>query len=171
MTLPELAGAVEAILFVAGEPVTRDRLRSALACDAAALDAAVDALGERLTDRGIRLQRHADTLQLVSAPELAAPVERFLGIQAASKPSAAALETLAIVAYRQPISRAQIEEIRGVGCERVLRSLAAQELIQEVGRGTGLGRPVLYGTTDAFLQRFGLEALDRLPRLDEAASL
>src|SRR5262249_38112107 len=153
VTSPDLANALEAILFVAGEPVTLDRLRSALSCDGASLESAIATLAGCLAARGVRLQRHADPLQFVTAPQHAGPVERFLGIQASSKPSAAALETLAIVAYRQPISRVQIEEIRGVGCERVLRSLAAQELIQEVGRGSGLGRPLLYGTTDVFLQR------------------
>jgi segregation and condensation protein B len=89
-----------------------------------------------------------------------------LRISAASKPSPAALETLAIVAYRQPINRNQVEEIRGVNCERVLRALVAQSLIHEVGRSTSLGRPVLYGTTDEFLLRFGLGSLAELPTLD-----
>jgi segregation and condensation protein B len=167
MVHPNLPAALESLLFVAAEPAPLDRLRSALDCTGAELNAALDALEEALRGRGIRLQRGADGVQLVSAPEYAQPIEKFLGIQLSGKLSAAALETLAIVAYRQPIHRLQIEEIRGVNCERVLRSLIAQGLIQEVGRASGIGRPVLYGTTDDFLQRFGVGSLGELPTLDQ----
>ncbi len=160
-----LVAALESILFVAGEPAPLDRLRAALGCDQAELTAALATLGGELATRGVRLQVGDEGAQLVSAPEFAPQVERFLGITAASKPSTAALETLAIVAYKQPISRLQIEEIRGVSSERILRSLVAQGLIREVGRAPGLGRPVLYGTTDDFLQRFGLGSLAELPPL------
>ena len=159
---------LEGILFVAGEPATLDRLRAALDCSAEELEAALSALGKQLRERGIRLERIGDAVQLVSAPELAPAIEKFLGIQAASRPSAAALEVLAIVAYKQPASRVQIDEIRGVSSERALRSLLAQGLIQEVGRGTGVGRPVLYGVTEVFLQRFGLNGLDQLPPIADA---
>lgn len=162
-----LAAVVESILFVSPEPVPIERLRSVLECDAAALEAALRCLAADLTKRGVRLQRDREGIQLVTAPEHAARVERFLGIQASARPSPAALETLAIVAYRQPIGRPQIEEIRGVNSDRAIRSLIVQGLIQEVGRGAGLGRPVLYGTTPEFLQRFGLESLEDLPRLED----
>lgn len=168
--MTDLTRALEAVLFVAAEPAPLDRLRAALGCDAADLDAAVLALAEDLSSRGIRLQRDGDGVQLVSAPEEARPIEKLLGIQASGKLSSAALETLAIVAYRQPVHRLQIEEIRGVSCERVLRSLIAQGLIQEVGRASSIGRPVLYGTTTEFLQRFGLESLDGLPPLEAVAT-
>jgi len=166
----DLAKALEAVLFVAAEPAPLDRLRAVLGCEDSELEAAVRALADDLGPRGIRLQRGADGVQLVSAPEEARPIEKFLGIQASGKLSSAALETLAIVAYRQPVHRLQVEEIRGVSCERVLRSLIAQGLIQEVGRSPGIGRPVLYGTTTEFLQRFGLASLDDLPALDTLAS-
>lgn len=160
-----LTSALESILFVAGDPVPLDRLRVALGCDAETLERGLGELAEQLQERGIRLQRTADTAQLVSASEHAGLVERYLGIQSASRPSAAALEVLAIVAYRQPVARAQIDEIRGVSSDRALRSLLAQNFVQEVGRGSGIGRPALYGTTEEFLQRFGIESLAQLPPL------
>ncbi len=163
----DLVAVLESVLFVAAEPVPVDRLRAALGCSADECEQALAALAATLQGRGIRLQRGAEGAQLVSAPEYAPQVEKLLGIQSAGKLSAAALETLAIIAYRQPIHRLQIEEIRGVNSERVLRSLIAQGLIQEVGRASGVGRPVLYGTTDELLQRFGLGSLDDLPPLDE----
>jgi len=163
--------ALESILFVAADPVPIDRLRSALGCSASELEAMLNTLRQQLGGRGIRLQRSGDLVQLVTAPESAGSIEKFLGIQASSRPSAAALEVLAIVAYRQPVSRVQIDEVRGVSSERTLRSLLAQGMIQEVGRGSGIGRPVLYGTTEEFLHRFGLAGIAELPRIDgEAAS-
>jgi segregation and condensation protein B len=170
VTAGDLSAALEAVLFVAGEPVPLDRLRHALSCGEAEALAALDALDAALAKRGGRLARSVDGYQLVTAPEFAEVVERFLRIQAAGKPSPAALETLAIVAHRQPVSRVQIEEVRGVNCERVLRALVANGLIQEVGRATSLGRPVLYGTTDDFLQRFGLRSLSELPDIPAEAS-
>ena len=172
MTEPfdELGAILEAILFVTAEPVPLDRLRSALECDGRQLDRAIARLADRLQTRGIRLQRGPSGVQLTTAPEHAAFVARFLGIQAASRPSAAALEILAIVAYRQPVSRPQIEEIRGVSSDRLIRSLVAQGLIQEVGRAAGVGHPVLFGTTGEFQERFGLASLGDLPPLEPAES-
>ncbi|MGH2461347.1 MAG: SMC-Scp complex subunit ScpB [Chloroflexota bacterium] len=164
--MTDLTRALEAVLFVSAEPAPLDRLRAALDCEVPDLEQAARALAEELASRGLRLQRSAEGLQLVSAPDDARQVEKFLRIQTSGKLSSAALETLAIVAYRQPVHRLQIEEIRGVSCERALRSLIAQELVQEVGRATGIGRPVLYGTTTEFLQRFGLESLASLPPLE-----
>jgi segregation and condensation protein B len=161
----DLSPALEALLLVSGESAPLDRLRRALGCTEEEAQTALETLDAVLTSRGIRLLRSAEGFQLVSAPEHAEVVERFLRIQAAGKPSPAALETLAIVAYRQPVSRALIEQVRGVNCERVLRVLIASGLIQEVGRASTLGRPVLYGTTDEFLQRFGLRSLAELPKL------
>jgi len=164
--IADLPAALESLLFVAAEPAPLDRLRVALGCSDDELEAALDALAEHLRDRGLRLQRGSEGVQLVSAPESAQQIETFLGIQPSGKLSTAALETLALVAYRQPVHRIQIEEIRGVNSERVLRSLLAQGLIQELGRAPGVGRPFLYGTTDEFLQRFGLGALTDLPTID-----
>lgn len=165
----DLTTAIESLLFVAPEPIPLDRLRATLGCTEAELEGALLTLEERLLGRGIRLQRSTEGVQLVSAPECAPLVEKFLGIQSSARLSAAALETLAIIAYRQPVHRLQIEEIRGVNSERVLRSLLAQGLIEEVGRAPGVGRPVLYGTTEAFLQRFGLTSCAQLPPLQEPA--
>jgi segregation and condensation protein B len=156
---------LESILFVAGEAVPTERLRQLLGASQVELDGALTGLGEQLRFRGIRLQLSPTGVQLVTAPEHARPVERFLGIQAATKLSSAALETLAIVAYRQPISRSQLEGVRGVNSERVLRALVAQGLLQELGRASGVGRPMQYGTTDELLQRFGLSSLAELPPL------
>jgi segregation and condensation protein B len=165
VTEASLSRALDAILLVSGEPAPLDRLRHALGCTAPELERALEELDCALATRGVRLLRGSDGVQLVTAPEHAEVVERFLRVQAANKPSAAALETLAIVAYRQPVNRGQIEEIRGVNCERVLRALVASGLIHEVGRASTLGRPVLYSTTDEFLQRFGLRSLAELPVL------
>lgn len=162
----DLAAQVEALLFVADEAVTVQRLTEALQEDQAAVEEALTELRERLTRRGLRLQRKGDRVQLVTAPELAPLVERFLGLEHTDTLSPAALETLAIVAYRQPITRAQIEAIRGVNSDAVLRTLLRHGLIQEVGRLEKAGRPILYGTTMEFLQVFGLEDLGDLPSLD-----
>jgi segregation and condensation protein B len=123
--------------------------------------------------RGIRLQRMGDQVQLVSAPENARFVAALLGLPTQAKLTTAALETLAVVAYRQPITRAQIEAIRGVNSDRALASLAQHGLVIEVGRATTVGRPALFGTTSEFLQHFGLGSLDALPtpELPEAAAL
>jgi segregation and condensation protein B len=114
----------------------------------------------------VRVQRSGDHVQLVSAPESAAVVERFLGIGPQPRPSTAALETLAIIAYRQPITRAQIEAIRGVDSSGVVRALLVRELIAEAGRLETVGRPILYATTPEFLRQFGLSSLAELPEIE-----
>jgi len=162
----DLAAQVEALLFVADEAVTVQRLAEALQEDQAAVEGALSELRERLAGRGLRLQRKGDRVQLVTAPELAPLVERFLGLEHTDTLSPAALETLAIVAYCQPVTRAQIEAIRGVNSDAVLRTLLRHGLIQEVGRLEKAGRPILYGTTMEFMQTFGLEDLADLPPLD-----
>lgn len=127
----------------------------------------MDALAVQLADRGIRLQRHGDQVQLVTAPEAAAAVERFLGLEGAVRLSSAALETLAVIAYRQPVTRAQIEQVRGVSADRAIATLLAHGLIEEVGRLETVGRPALFGTTVEFLEHFGLQSLADLPPLPE----
>lgn len=161
-----LDARVEALLFVAEEPPTIAQLARALEVPAEAIEEALNALQERLKERGLRLQRHRDRVQLVTAPEAAEDVRRFLGLSGGTRLSMAALETLAIIAYRQPITRAEIEAIRGVNCDGVLRTLLARGLIEEVGRAEGPGRPILYGTTMLFLQHFGLRSVADLPPLD-----
>ncbi len=163
-----LEARLEALLFVAEDPPSIAQLARALEAPSEAVEAALDALHERLKDRGLRLQRKGDRVQLVTAPEAAEDVRRFLGLNATPRLSTAALETLAIIAYRQPITRAEIEAIRGVNCEGVLRTLLAKGLIEEVDRAEGPGRPIRYGTTFLFLQHFGLRSLSDLPPLDGA---
>jgi segregation and condensation protein B len=117
------------------------------------------------------LQQLDGGVQLTTAPEAAPHVERFLGLQARVHLSQAALETVAIVAYRQPITRPEIEAIRGVGSDSVLRTLLKAGLIDRVGRADDVGRPFLYGTTPEFLQHFGLQSLDDLPTLGEETEM
>lgn len=166
-----LSVVLEALLFVAEVPVDPETLAQALACSPETVEAGLQLLSERLAPTGLRVQRFRDRVQLVTAPEFAPFIERFLGLELSSKLSAAALETLAIIAYRQPVTRVEIDGIRGVNSGGVLRTLLARELVEEVGRLDTVGHPILYGTTFQFLRYFGLNSLDELPPLDlEAAA-
>lgn len=158
---------LESLLFVAPEPVELGRIEQVLGIERGEIEAALARLADGCRERGVRVQRHGETVQLVSAPEAASAIARFLGVQAKSRLSAAALETLAIVAYRQPVTRAQIEGLRGVSCERALATLQTRGLVAEIGRSESVGRPVLFGTTTEFLEYFGLASLDELPPLSE----
>ncbi|MGC8857163.1 MAG: SMC-Scp complex subunit ScpB [Anaerolineae bacterium] len=160
-----LAAQLEALLFVATGPVTVPQLAVALDVSASVVERGLNELEEALREGGLRLQRHAGRLQLTTAPELAALVERFLGLEATSHLSRAALETLAIIAYQQPCTRPQVDAIRGVNSDSMMKSLLSKGLIQEVGRAEGPGRPILYATSPEFLQHFGLNSLSELPPL------
>jgi len=162
-----LASLVESLLFVAEGPVTLEQLAHALEADAGQVQQALNELAGRYNGRGLRLQWQGEQVQLVSAPEAAPHIERFLGLESSGKLSTAALETLAIIAYRQPVTRAQIEAVRGVSCDGVLRTLLHRGLIEPVGRLEQVGRPILYGTTFEFLRYFGLRDLSELPPLSE----
>jgi len=162
-----LVARVESLLFVADEPVSAGRLASVLEVSEAEIEAALEQLEHECQARGVRLQRKGDRVQMVSAPEAASYIERFLGLELTTRLSPAALEVLAIVAYRQPITRAQIEAIRGVSCDAVLRTLVSRGLLEEVGRLEQAGRPILYATTFQFLQYLGLRSLEELPPLGE----
>jgi segregation and condensation protein B len=164
-----LISLVESLLFVAEGPVTTASLARALEVDTAKIEEALSELKRDYIGRGMRLQRVRDKAQLVSAPEAASVIERFLGLDGPGHLSSAALETLAIIAYRQPITRPAIEAVRGVNCDGVIHSLLTRGLIQEVGRQETVGRPILYATTFEFLQNFGLRGVDDLPPLEEAA--
>ncbi len=157
---------LESLLFVAAEPVSVRDLAQALNLAPDAVEALLAQLTAEYRNRGIRIQRHQDRVQLVSAPEATAVIERFLGVQSSTRLSNAALETLAIIAYQQPITRARIEAIRGVDCSGALRTLLQRGLIAEVGRMQAAGRPVLYGTTEEFLKQFGLDSIAQLPPLE-----
>lgn len=165
----ELPAILESLLFVAPSPTPVARLSQVLGYAPEPIEAALDKLaqGYLAERRGLRLLRKGDRVHLTSAPEAAPHIERFLGLDLNSKLSPAALETLAVIAYRQPLTRGDIEAIRGVSCEGVLRTLIARELVEPVGRLEQAGRPFLYGTTLQFLQYFGLDSLDSLPALPE----
>ena len=161
-----LPALVEGLLFVADEPVTVARLAEALEMETDAVEAALNEISADGANRGVRLQRRGDRVQLVTRPEAAAYIERFMGLENSGRLSQAALETLSIVAYRQPCTRAQIEVVRGVNCDSVLKNLLSKGLIEENGRLETVGHPFLYSTTFAFLQHFGLRSLDELPPLE-----
>ena len=166
--IQEMAAAAEALMFVSAEPLTLSDLRRVLAIRQATLERVLDYLGKTLAEgkRGVRLQRYNDVVRLVSAPETALYIDKLKGHQASQRLSDAALETLAFIAYRQPVTRPQIEAVRGVDCTGVTNTLLQRGLIQEMGRLDTVGHPILYGTTPAFLQHFGLERPEQLPPID-----
>jgi segregation and condensation protein B len=159
----ELKSLVESLLFVAERPVPVPDLADALEVSEDEIERALLSLGTDYQARGIRLQRKGAEVQLVSAPDAGPISDRFLGLEISGRLSVAALETLSIVAYRQPVTRMQVEAIRGVHSDSVLRSLVRRGLIEQVGRGETVGRPILFGTTFEFLEQFGLQGLSELP--------
>jgi segregation and condensation protein B len=165
-TTAKIATAIESLLFVSGRPLERVELRKLLNVDDVSLTSGLQELAEHLESqgRGIRLQRLGEQVQLVTAPENAHYVAALLGLPMTAKLTTAAMETLAVIAYRQPITRAQIEAVRGVNSDRALASLVQHGLVAEVGRAQTVGRPALFATTPEFLQQFGLTGLEQLPR-------
>jgi segregation and condensation protein B len=167
-----LAKLLEAALFASARPIPTDELVGLDAeASPAGVAAALDEIREHYDNdgHGIELMQVGAGWQILTRPEYTEAIERA---QLAARPqrlSGAALETLAIIAYRQPIGRTEIEEIRGVGAGALLKSLQERGLVDVVGRGEGLGRPLLYGTTSLFLEHFALRHLDELPRADELA--
>lgn len=168
LTDEQLRSVLESLLFVAGRPLQVAELRRLLVVDERRLREAVATLADECerSGRGIRLQRTADAVQFVSAPENARYVAALLGMPTQARLTTAALETLAVVAYRQPITRSQIEFIRGVNSDRALASLIQYGLVVEVGRASTVGRPALFGTTAEFLGQFGLTSIESLPKPD-----
>jgi segregation and condensation protein B len=160
-----LSVQLEAMLFVAAEPVTTAQLAAALDVAPSVVERGLNELDTALATRGLRLQRNAGRFQLTTAPQLAELVERFLGLEATTHLSRAALETLAIIAYQQPVTRPQIDSIRGVNSDSMMKSLLHKGLILESGRADGPGRPILYSTTPEFLQHFGLSSILEMPSL------
>lgn len=154
------------MLFVAPGAVLPSQLADALDLTPREIEKALEELEQGYAGRGLRLQRHRGRLQLTTAPEHAPLVEKFLSLDATARLSQAALETLAIIAYQQPVTRPQIDSIRGVNSDGVMKSLLSKGLIEEGGRSEGPGRPILYATTPDFLQHFGLSSLKELPPLD-----
>ena len=166
MDLAKLPGIIEAILFVCGEPVGVDGLAHALDMTVSELEPVIEQMRDTydLENRGLRINRHGGSIQLTTQPEFAPYIERLL--QPATKQSLTqtVMETLSIIAYRQPVSKPEIEAIRGVKSDYSVQILLNRGLICEAGRRETLGRPIIYQTTDAFLRHFGIQSLDQLPR-------
>jgi segregation and condensation protein B len=159
-----LAPVIESILFVTEEPVEVGTLVRTLQHSRAEVEAALTELIERCESGGTRVQRDGDLVQLVTAPDYGPYVERYLGLEARQL-SGAALESLAIIAYKQPVTRAGVEAVRGVNSDAAIASLLGRGLIEEVGKATSPGRPTLLGTTLKFLEHFGLRAPSDMPAI------
>ena len=167
--MSDLSKILEAILFVAGEPLQIAALANALEVTELEVSAAADELASDYDyhRRGICLKRFGSHIQLSTRADYAPQIEKLLQPIQKQSLSQAALETLAVVAYKQPVTRLDIEAVRGVKCDYSVQSLVNKGLIEEVGRKEALGRPILYGTTDAFLSHFGLASLEDLPQPPE----
>lgn len=164
--MSELTRVIEAILFVSDAPVTTEELAEVAERSTADVADALKDLGERLAgESGIELREVAGGWRLYTQADLMPYLERYAASERARKLSGAAVETLAVVAYRQPVSRGQVAEIRGVDSDRALRTLERRELIVEIGRAPGPGQAVLYGTTTLFLEKMGIASLADLPPL------
>ena len=166
-----LPSIIESILFVADGPVEVSLLSRALRRQIFDIEEALALLDARCSLGGTRLQRAGDTVQLVTAPDAGPFIERFLGLESRQRLSGAALESLAIIAYRQPMTRAGVEQLRGVNSDGAIASLIARGLVEEVGRASGPGRPALLGTTIRFLEHFGLSKPQDLPPLATNSAL
>ncbi len=167
----QLPAALEALLFVADEPVPVSALAAALGAPERAVRRALSELSAQLEGRGLRILQDGTRFQLVTAPEFAPYVERFLGGGDGPRLSRAALETLAIVAYKQPCTRAEIEAIRGVNCDKLLQSLEQRGLVTVSGHADAPGRPKLYRTTTKFFEYFGLRGPHELPPLPDESEV
>ena len=164
----QIAAAIESLLFVSGRPLEYAELRKLLDVDDASLTSGLQFLNDQLESqrRGIRLQRLGEQVQLVTAPENARYIAALLDLPMTARLTTAAMETLAVISYRQPITRTQIEAIRGVNSDRAVASLIQHGLVVEIGRAQTIGRPALFATTPEFLQQFGLTSLEQLPQTE-----
>ena len=171
MDQAKLCGIIEAVLFVCGEPVQIADIAHSLDMTESELSEAVGKLRDNydLDQRGLRLNQFGGSIQLSIRPEFAPFVEKLLQPVQKQSLSQAAMETLSIIAYRQPVTKSDIESVRGVKCDYSVQSLMNKGLIVDVGRRETLGRPILYGTTEKFLSHFGIETLDELPEQPENA--
>jgi len=160
-TLPAM---IEVLLFVAVMPMSLSQLAASLNESVKSIELALNELDDHYRrTRGLRLQWKGKRVQLVTSPELSIIIEDFLGIETTTTLSQASLETMAIIAYKQPVTRPMIENVRGVNSDGVVRNLLSKGLIEEIGREEGVGRPILYGTTTEFLNNFGLTSIEELP--------
>ena len=164
-----MAGRIEAILFVAGEAVSVKDLAKALRISEQELARHLNELSDEYDyrQRGFLLKRFGENVQLATRPLYSEDVVRLLQPVQQQSLSQAAMETLAVVAYKQPVTRAEVEQIRGVKCDYSLQSLMNKGMIQEIGRKDTIGRPILFGTTDGFLSHFGIRSLEDLPPMPE----
>lgn len=169
LDLNELPVILEVLLFTSPGSVTLAQLASFLEIPASQVESGLHSLECSYEKRGLSLQWHAGKVQITSAPRFGQLVERFLGLESSSHLSRAAFETLAIVAYQQPVTRPQIDAIRGVNSDGVLKSLLSKGLVQEEGRTEGPGRPIMYGSSADFMRYFGLTSLNQLPPLETFA--
>ena len=168
LEMNERVGIVEAILFVTGNAVEKKEICRAIELTEGELEETLDALesGYDFDRRGLRLLRFGAHVQLATRPDYAPYVEKLLQPVQKQSLSQAVMETLAVIAYRQPVTKAEIEQVRGVKCDYSVQSLLTKGLIEEVGRKETLGRPILYGTTDDFLRHFCISSLSELPEID-----
>lgn len=161
-----LPARLEALLFVATSPVSMSELAEAMEVSQREVQQALEILEGNYQSRGIRIQRHRAKVQLTTSPDVSKDVERFLNLESSQKLTRASLEALSIIAYQQPVTRPEIDSIRGVNSDSVLKTLLRLGLIEETGRSDSPGRPILYGSTPEFLQHFGLSSLMDLPPLN-----
>lgn len=164
----EIPQILEAILFVAGEPVAVADLAQALEVSELEIMHAVEELQRECERRGVTIHRYGDHLRMETRPEYAPYVERLLQPVQRQTLSQTAMETLAVIAYRQPVTKGEVEQVRGVKCDYSVQSLLHKGLIREAGRKEALGRPILYATTDRFLEHFGISDIRELPPLPSA---
>ena len=166
--MKELCAVIEAILFVSGDPVRVEDLAHSMNLTAMEMETALTELADHLSleSHGLQLNRSGGEVFLSIRPEFAPQIEAFLQPLEKRPLSQAVLETLSIIAYRQPVTKADIEQVRGVKCDYSVQALLAKGLIEEAGRREALGRPILYRTTDAFLRHFGISTLEELPQVD-----
>ena len=158
---------IESLLFVAEGPVSIAQIAAALNTSPKQIKRALLDLENLYQERGLQIQNLRGRVQLTTNPKAASSIEQFLGLESQQRLTSAALETLAIIAYRQPVTRPQIDGIRGVNSDSVIKNLIFKGLIEDIGRSEGPGRPILYGTTSSFLQHFGISSLKELPPIDE----
>ncbi len=167
MTKEETAAAIEAILFASGTPVEVERIAAALELDTASVRDAADELIEKYKGHGVKIIRLNKSLQMCSDKMYGQYVRRVMDMKKNTPLSQAAMEVLAVVAYNQPVTKAFVEQIRGVDCSGVMTSLCQKGLVEEKGRLELPGRPLVYGTTEHFLRCFGIEDLEGLPPIEQ----
>lgn len=167
--MKNLKSQIESLLLVAGKPVSIKEIANTVGRNIAEIQKELNSLVEEYKDRGFRIIKKDEKYLLASAQENAELVAKFLNEELRYDLSAAALETLAIIVYKQPITRAEIESIRGTDCSRIIRVLMIRGLIEEVGRKEAPGRPIIYGTTVKMLTYLGVENEEQLPKIEETA--